>query len=61
VGGVWGYADFVEAIQNPRHEMHEEFSEWIGRRRFDPAAFDPAKATRRMWRGLPDWRSQGWI
>jgi hypothetical protein len=29
-GGPWGYPDFVEAIQNPRHERHEELLEWIG-------------------------------
>jgi hypothetical protein len=55
VGGTWGYADFVEAIQNEDHEQHEEMLEWVGGR-FDPEAFDPAKATKRMWRGLPDWR-----
>jgi hypothetical protein len=55
VGGTWGYADFVEAIQNEDHEQHEDMLRWVGGR-FDPAAFDPARATRRMWRGLPDWR-----
>jgi hypothetical protein len=60
VGGVWGYADFVEAMADPEHERHEELREWIGGR-FDPEAFDPAKATRRMRRGLPDWRSERWM
>ena len=23
VGGVWGYADFLDAIRNPAHEQHE--------------------------------------
>jgi hypothetical protein len=55
VGGVWGYADFVEAVQNPDHEQHEEMLEWVGGS-FDPEAFDPAEATRRMKKGLPDWR-----
>src|SRR5205085_1614856 len=36
-GGVWGYADFVQAIQNPDHEQHEELLEWVGGR-FDPEA-----------------------
>ena len=57
VGGVWGYADFIEAIQNPDHEG---MLEWAGGS-FDPEAFDPAAATREMHRGLPDWRSMaGW-
>jgi hypothetical protein len=55
VGGVWGYADFVEAIQNPDHEDHDGMLEWVGGR-FDLEAFDPAVATKRMKRGLPDWR-----
>jgi hypothetical protein len=59
-GGIWGYADFVEAIQNPDHERHEELLEWVGGR-FDPEKFDPGKATRAMRKGLPDWKSTaGW-
>jgi hypothetical protein len=38
-GGVWGYADFVEAIQNKDHEQHEQLLEWVGGQ-FDPEAFD---------------------
>jgi hypothetical protein len=55
VGGVWGYADFMKAIQNPDHEDHEGMLEWAGGS-FDPEAFDRAAATREMRRGLPDWR-----
>jgi hypothetical protein len=55
-GGIWGYADFVEAIQNPEDERHEELLEWVGGS-FDPEAFDPVKATKAMKKGLPDWRS----
>jgi hypothetical protein len=55
VGGVWGYADFLEAIQNPDHEDREGLLAWAGGQ-FDPEAFDPVKATKRMWRGLLDWR-----
>jgi hypothetical protein len=38
-GGVWGYADFLEAIQNPEHPEHDELLEWVGGE-FDPEAFD---------------------
>jgi hypothetical protein len=38
-GGPWGYADFVEAIQNPRDERHEELLQWVGGE-FDPEAFN---------------------
>jgi hypothetical protein len=59
-GGIWGYPDFVEAIQNPDHERHEDLLEWVGGS-FDPEEFDPAKATKAMRKGLPDWRSMaGW-
>jgi Plasmid pRiA4b ORF-3-like protein len=56
VGGVWGYADFLEAIADPDHEDHDELLEWAGGR-FDPEVFSPAAASRRMKQGLPDWRS----
>jgi hypothetical protein len=39
VGGVWGYAGFLEAIRDPDHPEHEEYVEWIGGE-FDPEAFD---------------------
>ncbi len=55
VGGVWGYQDLLEAISDPRHEAHQEMREWVGRK-FDPEAFSPVGATRRMKRGLPNWR-----
>lgn len=37
VGGVWGYAEFLEAIADPEHERHEELMEWAGE--FDPDEF----------------------
>jgi len=39
VGGVWGYAEFLEAIRNPEHEEHDSYLEWIGGD-FDPDEFD---------------------
>lgn len=38
-GGAWGYGDFVDAIQNPKHERHDELLEWVGGE-FDPEAFN---------------------
>ena len=55
VGGVWGYAEYLEALADPKHERHEEFMEWSGP--FDPDDFDPKKATREMRKGLPDSRT----
>jgi len=53
VGGVYGFADYVEAITNPNHSEHDDFLEWNGA--FDPAEFDASQATRRMKKGLPAW------
>ncbi len=38
VGGVWGYSNFLEALQQTEHPEHEEYLEWIGDS-FDPEAF----------------------
>jgi hypothetical protein len=38
VGGVWGYAEFLEAIADPKHESHRDMKEWIGGR-FDAEKF----------------------
>jgi len=35
VGGPWGYAEFLEAISDPKHERHVELKDWIGDD-FDP-------------------------
>ena len=55
VGGVWGYAGFLEAIADPSHPECDEWMTWVGGE-FDPARFDPRVATRDMQQGLPDWR-----
>jgi hypothetical protein len=39
VGGPWGYAEFLEAIADPKHERHDELTEWIGDD-FDPTVVE---------------------
>jgi hypothetical protein len=39
VGGVWGFANFLEAIRDPDHDDHEEYLDWLGGE-FDPETFD---------------------
>ena len=39
VGGVWGYADFLEALADKNHEDHEMMVEWSGGE-FDPEQVD---------------------
>jgi hypothetical protein len=38
-GGVWGYAEFLKAIRDPRHPEHTAMLAWVGGA-FDPEAFD---------------------
>lgn len=45
VGGPWGYAEFVEAMNDPQHERHAEFAGWIDENDFDPAAVDVEQLT----------------
>ena len=39
VGGPWGYAELLAAIDDPKHERHAEFNEWISDD-FDPVVVD---------------------
>jgi len=41
VGGVWGYADFLEAVRDTDHPEHVEWLEWVGGE-FKPEIFDLA-------------------
>ena len=42
VGGIWGYYNFLEALDDQNHPEHEEYKEWIGDD-FDPAVYDIEK------------------
>jgi hypothetical protein len=39
VGGTSGYANFLDAWSNPRHEEHQAMRRWVGRK-FNPKRFD---------------------
>jgi hypothetical protein len=47
VGGVGGYANFLEALRDPEHEEHEEYLTWIGGK-FAPNAFDMELVNQRL-------------
>lgn len=47
VGGVYGYAEFLAALADPKHEEHDNLREWIGRA-FNPAEFDLAEVNRAL-------------
>ncbi len=44
-GGIWGYHNFLEVIQEPSHPEHEEMLEWLGGE-FDPEHFDMEETNR---------------
>ena len=47
VGGPWGYAEYLEAINDPQHERHDEMIEWRGPG-FDPSAIDAAAIAKEL-------------
>ncbi len=38
-GGVWGYVNMLEILENPDHQEYKELIEWLGGK-FDPTYFD---------------------
>lgn len=48
-GGIWGYADLLEIIQDPEHEEYEDMMEWLGGE-LDPEAFDLEEVNRKLRR-----------
>lgn len=47
MGGLWGYYDFVEALQDPKHDMHEDALDYLGKG-FDPKAFEVGEIDERL-------------
>jgi hypothetical protein len=45
-GGIWGYAEILEILKDPRHEEYNETLEWTGD--FDPLAFDAEKVNKSL-------------
>jgi hypothetical protein len=48
-GGVWGYADFLEAMADPKHPSHRDMKEWYGVK-FDPEKFSAEAVNRELRR-----------
>ena len=47
VGGVWGFEEFKEAINDPRHEAHEQWREWY-EDDFDPDWFSLGEINKQL-------------
>jgi len=48
-GGIYGYADMLEAISNKKHPEHKQLREWLGGP-FDPERFDSSAVNSRLKR-----------
>lgn len=46
-GGLWGYYNLLEILDDPDHEEHEEMLEWV-EEKIDPEAFDLDQANARI-------------
>ena len=46
-GGIWGYADLLDALADPNHEGHEDATDWLGED-FAPGAFDLQSHAKRV-------------
>ena len=46
-GGIWGYSEFLEAIEDVNHPEHDDMLEWIGGE-FDPEEFDVNSINKRL-------------
>ncbi len=47
VGGPWGYADFLAAIADPKHENHRGMKQWVGGK-FDPEKFSVDRVNKEL-------------
>ncbi|MEU8258751.1 plasmid pRiA4b ORF-3 family protein [Micromonospora inaquosa] len=53
-GGIWGYAELVEVLNDPGHPEHDDRLEWLGLASatdFQPARFDATEITRALAEG----------
>lgn len=44
VGGIWGYEDMLEILNDPEHDEYEDTVLWLGKD-FNPEYFDPKDIT----------------
>ena len=58
VGGVWGYASFLEIIRDPKHPEHDDTLAWCGDS-FDSEAFDASQINRSFHGGWVPPTAQG--
>lgn len=47
VGGIWGFAEFLQAMADPTHPEHADYKDWFDGE-FDPQAFDIDEINQRL-------------
>lgn len=52
-GGVWGHAELVVALADPKHPRHDELAEWVPEG-WSPESFDLALADRLVAKHRPE-------
>lgn len=57
VGGLPGFETFLQAMNDPKHQEHDDYASWYGRR-YDPTDIERAAIQRRLAR-LADRLRQG--
>jgi hypothetical protein len=45
-GGIWGYYELLNILNNPKHPQHKELFEWMGEEKFDPEYFNLEKVNK---------------
>jgi hypothetical protein len=58
VGGPFGYAEFLEAMNDPKHARHAELSGWIDEDDFDPTAVNPERLAEHVAALAKHWTRQ---
>src|SRR5207253_2813546 len=59
-GGMWGWEELLETVNDPKHERYEELREWLGLEpgeRFDGETFDVGEADAELaelWEGAKE-------
>lgn len=52
-GGVGGYEDLLEIVNDPKHEDYQEMRDWLGikgKKKYDPTVFNVENVNKKLWK-----------